>query len=183
MTEVRNTKQSHITLQLGVQGKTKTETLGCLGRKGLHQLSGCIFISVFSFRFQFPFPAFPYAQTKWWRFILSLITPLTPVVYLWLLILCIVQKNAHRLGISGKGGTKGCAWDHLQGAVHMAAARLDCKVTQVGTRWVYSCPGCMNVFRKCYSQLVYRGFISSREGCLDSELLFASLECRLLHTH
>ena len=49
------------------------------------------------------------------------------------------------------GGVK---WGYLQGDMHMAAARLGCKRTMVGTRWANSHPGCMNRLRKHYSQLV-----------------------------
>ena len=38
-----------------------------------------------------------------------------------------------RLWVSRKGGTGGDGWDHMQGAVHMAAAWLGCKRTMVGT--------------------------------------------------
>ena len=38
--------------------------------------------------------------------------------------------------------------------MHMAAARLGCKVAMVGTEWANSCSGCMNGLRKRYSHLV-----------------------------
>ena len=38
---------------------------------------------------------------------------------------------ANRFCISRKGGTGGDGWDHPQDAVHMAAARLGCKVAMV----------------------------------------------------
>ena len=37
--------------------------------------------------------------------------------------------------------------------MHVAAARLGCKRTMVGTRWVNSRPGCMSRLRKRYSHL------------------------------
>ena len=46
--------------------------------------------------------------------------------------LCVL---AHRFGIGRKDGTGGDGWGHPQGAVHMAAARLGCKVAVVGTEW------------------------------------------------
>ena len=36
------------------------------------------------------------------------------------------------------GGTGGGKWGHLQGAVHMVAARLCCERAMVGTRWTTS---------------------------------------------
>ena len=64
-------------------------------------------------------------------------------------VLCTWQL----LGLAAKGpwlapgGTGGGGWGHPQGAVHMAAARLGCKRTVVGTgwdrgRWVGSPAGC-----------------------------------------
>ena len=47
------------------------------------------------------------------------------------------------MGGTGRGG-----WGHLQGAVHMAAAKLGCKKTMVGTKWAHSNPGYMNRHRK-----------------------------------
>jgi len=37
--------------------------------------------------------------------------------------------------ISRKGGTGGGGWCHLQGAVHMVAARLGCERALIGTGW------------------------------------------------
>ena len=42
--------------------------------------------------------------------------------------------------MSRKGETGGGGWGHLQGAVHMAAARLGCKRAMVGTEWANSRP-------------------------------------------
>ena len=35
--------------------------------------------------------------------------------------------------------------------MHMAAARLGCKMTMVGTGWANSWPGYISKLRKCYS--------------------------------
>ena len=59
----------------------------------------------------------------------------------------------HRFCVSRKGETGGGEWDHPQGAMHMAAARLGCKRTMVGTGWANSRPGCMSKLQKCYSHL------------------------------
>ena len=75
---------------------------------------------------------------------------------------------AHWFCISRKGGTGGGGWGHLQGGVHMAAARFGCKRGIAGTGWGNSCPGCVNRLRKHL-----HGVISSREGCLGSEWAFA----------
>ena len=56
--------------------------------------------------------------------------------------------------------TGGGGWGHLQGAVHMAAARLSCKKAMLGTGWANSHPGCMN--RKCYSHLVGSLFMAGK---------------------
>ena len=63
---------------------------------------------------------------------------------------------------------------HPQGAVHMAAARLGCKRTVVGTGWANSWPGCMSRLRKCYSHLSGGSFLAGKaswalSGCLPIE--------------
>ena len=77
-----------------------------------------------------------------------------------------------------KGGTGGGGWGHpqgdVQGAVHMAAARLGCKRTVVGTGWANSWPGCMSRLRKCYSHLSGGSFLAGKaswalSGCLPME--------------
>ena len=57
---------------------------------------------------------------------------------------------------------------HSQGAVHMVAARLDCKTAMVGTTLANSHLGCIIELKKCYSHLV-RGFIFGREDCLGPD--------------
>ena len=52
--------------------------------------------------------------------------------------------------------------------MHMAAARLGCKMTMVGTGWANSRPGCMS---KCYSHLSEGSFLAEKaswalSGCL-----------------
>ena len=76
--------------------------------------------------------------------------------------------------MSRKGGTGGGGWGHQQGAVHMAAARLDCKRTMVGTGWANSWPGCMSRLRKHYSHLLGGSFLAGKaawalSGCLPTE--------------
>ena len=71
-------------------------------------------------------------------------------------------------------GTGGGGWGHPQGAVHMAAARLGCTRTMVGTRWANSQPGCMSRLRKCYSRLSGGSFQPGKvswalSGCLPIE--------------
>ena len=63
----------------------------------------------------------------------------------------------------------------LQGAMHMAAARLGCKRAMVGTRWANSHPGCMNRLRKHYSHLVGGLFLAGKAAWALSGI------CRLLH--
>ena len=54
--------------------------------------------------------------------------------------------------ISRKGVTEGGGWGHLQGDMHMVAARLGCERAMVGTGWAASHPECMNRLTKHYSQ-------------------------------
>ena len=65
--------------------------------------------------------------------------------------------------VSRKGGTGGGGQGHPQGAVCMAATRLGCKRTLVGTRWANSHPGCTSRFRKHYSQLLGGSFLGSKQ--------------------
>ena len=49
-----------------------------------------------------------------------------------------------------------------------------CKRVMVGTRWVNSCPGCMNRLRKCYSHLLGGSFLARKaswvlNGCLPTK--------------
>ena len=81
---------------------------------------------------------------------------------------------AYRFCVSRKGGTGGGEWGYPQGAVHMAAARLGCKRTMVGTGWANSRPGCMSRLRKCYSHLSGGSFLAGKaswalSGCLPIE--------------
>ena len=49
-------------------------------------------------------------------------------------------------GWDGRGG-----WGHLQGDMHMVAARLGCQSAMVGIGWANSCPSCMDRLRSCMS--------------------------------
>ena len=85
--------------------------------------------------------------------------------------LCVL---ARRFCVSRKGGTGRGGWGHPQGAVHMAAARLGCKRTVVGTGWANSWPGCMSRLRKCYSHPSGGSFLAGKaswalSGCLPIE--------------
>ena len=58
--------------------------------------------------------------------------------------------------------------------MHIAAVRLGCKSTMVGTGWANSCPGCMDRLRKRYSELVGGSFLAEKaawalSGCLTNE--------------
>ena len=46
--------------------------------------------------------------------------------------------------------------------MHMAAAKLGCKMTMFGTKWAYSNPGYMNRHRKRYSHLVGALFLAGK---------------------
>ena len=61
---------------------------------------------------------------------LTLISPLSPIVNILVTSYCTAAAQK-RFCISRKGGTVGGGWDHPQGAVHMAAARLGCKRAMV----------------------------------------------------
>ena len=65
--------------------------------------------------------------------------------------------------------------------MHMVAARLGCQSAMVGTGWANLCPGCMDRLGKHYS-LALQGFISGREGCLGSELVFSVFKGKK-HSH
>ena len=73
-----------------------------------------------------------------------------------------------------KGGTGGGGWGHLQGDMHMVAARLGCQSAMVGTGWANSCRGCMDRLRKCYSHLVGGSFLAGKvawtlSGCITAK--------------
>ena len=56
-------------------------------------------------------------------------------------------------------------------AMHMAAARLGCQKTMVGTGWANSQPRCMSKLRKCYSHLSGGSLLAEKaswalSGCL-----------------
>ena len=65
----------------------------------------------------------------------------------------LLNPVVHFNNISRKGGTGGGVWDHLQCAVHMATARLGCKMTMVGTGLANSWPGYMSRLRKHYPHI------------------------------
>ena len=46
--------------------------------------------------------------------------------------------------------------------MHMAAARLGCKKTMVGTGWANFRPGCMSKLRKCYSHPSGGSFLAEK---------------------
>ena len=76
-------------------------------------------------------------------------------------VTCLLAKAGSGVGLS---------FGVTQGAVHMAAARLGCKRTVVGTGWANSWPGCMSRLRKCYSHLSGGSFLGSKR-------VFANREC------
>ena len=63
---------------------------------------------------------------------------------------------------SRKGGTVESGWGHLQGDMHIVAARLGCEKTIVVTRLANSHPGCMDRLRKYYSYLVGGSFLAKK---------------------
>ena len=83
----------------------------------------------------------------------------------------VSMQCAQRFCVSRKGGTGRGGWCHLQGVVHMAAARLGCKRAMVGIEWANSCPGCMNRPRKCYSHLLRGLFLAGKVAWALSEYL------------
>ena len=88
--------------------------------------------------------------------------------------------------MSRKGGTGGGGLGHPQGAVHMAAARLGCKRTMVGTGWANSQPGCMGMLRECHSHHSGGSFLAEEaswalSGCLPVESAhYWSTACSLM---
>ena len=71
--------------------------------------------------------------------------------------------------MSKKGGTGGGRWCHLQGDMHMVAARLGCQRAMVGTGWINSCPGCK--LRKRYSQLVEGSLLAGKAAWAQSRCI------------
>ena len=55
--------------------------------------------------------------------------------------------------MSSASAERGSGRGHLQGAGHIAAARLACGRTMVGTGWANSWSGCMNGFKNTTSTL------------------------------
>ena len=53
-------------------------------------------------------------------------------------------------------------WGHLQGDMHMVAARLGFEKVMVGTEWATSCPDCMDKLRKHYSHLTEGWFLARK---------------------
>ena len=51
---------------------------------------------------------------------------------------------------------------HMQGAVHMATARLGCKRAMVGTEWAIFRPDCTNKPRKSYFHLLRGSFLTGK---------------------
>ena len=93
-----------------------------------------------------------------------------------LLITSILHTAQKRFCVSRKGGTGGGRWGHPQGAVHMAAARLGCKITMVGTGWANSRPGCMSKLRKRYFHHSGGSFLAGKPSLALSGC-FANQEC------
>ena len=89
---------------------------------------------------------------------INLLKPFIPYSTLLITSYCAL----HRLCVSRKGGTGGVWWGHSQGVVHMAAARLGCKRTMVGTRWANSRPGCMSRLKKHYSHPSWSSFLAGK---------------------
>ena len=73
--------------------------------------------------------------------------------------------------VTRKGATGGGGWSHPQSAVCMAATRLGCKRTVVGTGWANSCPGCMSKDRKHYSHLEGGSFLAGKVSWAPSRRL------------
>ena len=57
-----------------------------------------------------------------------------------------------------------------QGDMHMVATRFGCQSAMVGTRWANLCSSCIDRLKMLLSPC--RRFISGREGCLGSGLVF-----------
>ena len=85
---------------------------------------------------------------------MAALNPLNPIVHFWLhhTAHCtekiVSARYARGFCVSTKGGTGGGGWGHLQGDMHMVAARLGCQSAMVGTGWANSCPSCMDRLRK-----------------------------------
>ena len=115
-------------------------------------------------------------------FLINNINPINPIVHFW------YPHTAHSLGSAwaesgGQGERVGSP------LVHMAAARLGCKLApggsilglaawggleNAGIRWVNSLPGCMRRLRKPYSHLSGGSFLAGKAswsliGCLPIE--------------
>ena len=106
--------------------------------------------------------------------------PFKPYSTLFITSYCALRRKdnlctlARRFCVSRKGGTGGGGLGHPQGAVHMAAARLGCKRTMVGTRWANSHPGRKSRLRKRYSHLLGGSFLAGKtswtpSGCLPTK--------------
>ena len=99
---------------------------------------------------------------------IGLLNPLNPIVHFWLhhTVHCTEKIVSVRyvgwFCVSRKGGTGGGGWGHLQGDMHMVAARLGRQSAMVGTGWANSCPGCMDRLRKRYSHLVEGSFLAGK---------------------
>ena len=66
------------------------------------------------------------------------------------------------------------AWGHLQGDMHMVAARLGCQSAMIGSGWVNSCSGYMDRLKKRYSHLLGDSFLTGKaawalSGCMTTE--------------
>ena len=55
--------------------------------------------------------------------------------------------------------------------MYMAAARLGCKRTMVGTGWANFQPGCMSTLRKCYYHLSGGSFLAEKASWALSRCL------------
>ena len=77
--------------------------------------------------------------------------------------------------------TGGGGWGHLQGAVHMAAARFDCKRPMVDTELANSRPGCTNRCRKRYSHHLGGSFLAGKTAwTLSGYLPTENVDCCML---
>ena len=85
--------------------------------------------------------------------------------------------------VSRKVGTGGGGWGHLQGAMHMVAARLGVEKATVGTRRATPLPDCMDKLGKHYSQLAEGWFLARKaawalSGCMQAIVL--TITCSLM---
>ena len=83
----------------------------------------------------------------------QLINPLNPNLPFWLHHTAL-HMLARRFCVNRKRAMGGGGWGHLQGDMHMVAARLGCQKVIAVTWWAASCLGCMESFRKLYSHLI-----------------------------